>query len=333
MRFSVYKLTWLLLACLLFIGCTNNSTTNTSNTNNTPEFTGEELLFIKNNQIYASNENGLNLINISQNNKTNFSPFWLEKAESVLFVSLEDNYYELWQKNLVTNESVLLWASKKEPELINLSPDRMWLTYIEDSACFLFGIENKTAQRISENCSYVNWAPKEERFVYLEEDKLFLRDFNIKQELSEPQEVFVGEINSPIFTDDKNLIWETSEENEYDLYTYSLASNELESLTDLNFETAQAVSLILSPDSKKVLYIRDDKVWLINLNNKTGKLIITDIYDIIWDTDSEYLYYTKQENEVSSIFKVTKDGLNKQEVVNQAANPIFYHNYNNQNNF
>ncbi|MFA6027924.1 MAG: hypothetical protein WC752_03280 [Patescibacteria group bacterium] len=321
----------LLLACaILFSGCLNQPQ---ANTNSQQIFNANRvLLYIQDGQIYAAEEDGQDPVNVSNNNKENFSPVWITKGAEALFIAKQNEYYEVWQTNLESEDTQLLWGSKKEPNLIALSPDNLWLTYAEEGGCFLFNKEEKNATRISEECNFLSWAHKKKRFVYISEDKLFVRDFNIKQDLSEPKEIYSGELQYPLFLDDNTIIFEAPDENSdpatHDIYKLSLEDSVKTAITDLNWPGHENVRLAISPDKEKIAYSFDEETWLIPIASpELAKQVLTKASDLIWDMESSGYYYTAEEvdenNELRhNIYRATKDGLNKQLIINNAEKPV-----------
>jgi hypothetical protein len=326
------KIFFLLFLLLFLSGC---SSVDTININSSATYDGQEILFVKNQEIYAVDADGQNLLNISQNDSNNFFPFWLKQKEVMLFVSEKDDFYRIWKKDLVNNSSDLLWGSKLEPKFISLSPDHNWLIYAEEKTCFLFSIKNKSAQKIADVCDYVAWSDSSRSFVYQQGDTLYLREFNINQQLGEASELFKSVALGAIFLDQKNLLFETvdpeSETAKYDLYRFSLDSKILTAVTNLDFSLAQKAQLALSPDKSQLLYNRTDNntsmpsAWLVNISQTPAlaKLVLNNAQEIIWQADSGGFYYIINELDengdlVENFYRCTKDGLNKEKIQDNA---------------
>lgn len=324
------KILNLLFACVIFFsGCLPATQTNinvepTYNENRT-------LLFTRDGQIYAAEPDGKNEINISDNNKENFSPLWVTTGKEVLYISSLNGYYEVRQKNLPTGEENLLWGSKAAPKFINLSQDKAWLVYAEENGCYLFNKEEKKASRISEECSAVSWAFKKKRFVLSAGNKLYLYEFNIKQDLSEPKEIFNSEARAPIFLDDNNIIFEAQDPDanpaSLDIHKLSLQDNSLTQITDLNFPSHENVSLQLSPDKQKIAYSFAEETWLIMVESpELAKQVLQNAEELIWNESSDGFYYVSsvvdENNEIGhNIYSATKDGLNKKRIIANASSP------------
>lgn len=324
-----------ILFLLIFFsaGC---ATDNTANTDNSNSYNNQELLFAQNGQIYAADADGGSSINVSQHEGNDFSPYWLKEKEIFMYISKKDGFYGIWQKNLLNSDQDLLWGSKLAPKFISLSQDSNWLIYAEDQTCFLFNIGNKSAQKIADACDHVAWSDSSRSFIYQQLDKMYFREFNIKQELSAAKELYQGTAMGTIFSDQKNLIFETKDTEPdaatYDLFKFSLDTRILTAMTDLNFTAADQVDLILSPDKAKLIYNRVDSAtkipsaWLVNTAQtpSLAKLVLNNAREIVWQKDSEGFYYTVAEldensNEISSIFRASKDGLNKEKIQDNAG--------------
>lgn len=322
-----YQYFWLLLLVFLFTGC--QETTN----NNIPLAADKvELIFVKDNQITGSDSSGQGIVNLSMNNKINFAPLWIKKGSTILFISELNGFYEVWQKNIISGESELLWGSKKKPQFINASPDSLWLTYSEEQACFLLNIKEKKASRISNNCQSFAWAPKDKALVFVTTDKLYRRSFNVKTELDAAQEIYAGAIKSPIFLDDQNLALVTANPDTnpttYDLYKLSLSDKNLSRLTSLYFPAADNVEMQLSPDKKNIMANFNNHVWLVTLTEPNlAKEVLANAELAVWNGTSDGFYYSAsavdENNEmVHNIYRASLNGLNKEKIISQAENPV-----------
>lgn len=327
--------------CLVFFsGCVNVSG-NIIATNNTNDSVDYKLLFVQDGQIFLSDQQGLNAENISKNGKENFSPFWGDKGSTVLFIAKQDDYYEVRQNNISQNKSDLLWGSKKEPREVNISPDRRWLIYAEEKACFLFDIENKKAVRISDNCEAISWSASDKKILYLANNKLYWRDFNVSAELGQTNEASDREMKSPIFLDATTIIFEAknldSNPATYDLYQLSINNKQISRLTNLNFSQHADVSLQLSPDNSKMLYsfsavsAPNTETWLVTLANPDlSKKVLDNAHKIIWNQQSDGYYFVQDDLDennqiVHNIYQVSKDGLNKKKIIANADNPVYFY--------
>ena len=313
--------------------------------NNVPDKTenlaDKKLLFVQDGQIFLSDQQGLDAENISDNSKENFSPLWGAKGNTVLFIAKQDDYYEVWQNNISQNESDLLWGSKKEPRAVNISPDRRWLIYAEEKACFLFDIEYKKAVRISDNCEAISWSVQDKKILYLANNKLYWRDFNVSAQVGQANEASDREMKSPIFLDATTIIFEAFNQDSspatYDLYQLSINNNQTSRLTNLNFSPHDNVSLSLSPDNSKMLYsfssasAPNTETWLVALANPDlSKKVLDNAQKIIWNQQSDGYYFSQDDLDennqiVHNIYQVSKDGLNKKKIVANADNPVYFY--------
>jgi len=326
------RIFFLLFLLFFLAGC---ATDNISNTNDTASYHGQELLFVKDAQVYAADTDGLNSINVSAHDGNNFFPAWLKEKEVILFVSEKDGFYGIWQKNLLNNDKNLLWGSKLAPKFISLSPDHNWLIYAEEQTCFLFNINTKNAQEITDACDHMAWSDQSRSFIYQEGETIYFREFNIKQELSVAKELYKGLVFGTIFLDQKNLIFETKdiepEATKYDLYKFSLDTKVLTPVTNLDFSGTDEVNLQLSPNSTQLIYNRVDSAtkipsaWLVNISQTPAlaKLVLNNAQEIIWQPDSAGFYYVineldEESNNIPNIFRASKDGLNKEKIQDHA---------------
>lgn len=324
----------LLILFILFFsaGCASD---NINNTDSAVTYSGQELLFVQNAQVYAADLDGQNSINVSNHDGNNFSPLWLKEKEAIMFVSEKDGFYEIWQKNLLSGDSNILWGSKLAPKFTSLSPDHNWLIYAEEKTCFLFNMNTKNAQKIADRCDHVAWSSQSRSFIYQEGDTIYLREFNIKQELSAAKELFKGLARGTIFLDQKSLIFETidtePDATKYDLYKFSLDTKILTAVTNLDFSAADNIDLQLSPDGTQLIYNRVDSAtkipsaWLVNVvqTPALAKLVLNNALEIIWQKDNTSIYYVineldEESNNIPNIFRASKDGLNKEKIQDDA---------------
>ncbi|MFH0818628.1 MAG: hypothetical protein V1898_01405 [Patescibacteria group bacterium] len=359
------KVLLIISVLLILAGCSLNEPVNTENVRPTISVSENSLAYVSDEQIYVHDINQGKIYNITDDQLTHSSPLWVEAGKRLVYITKRNDFYELWEHDLQASDKQLIWGSKEPALFTNISNDRLWLVYAEADGCFLINRKEKKVQRFADKCEQVAWAKDDKKFVYIQNDTLYLLEINLQLEIDKPTTLYSGEINSPVFLDNKTLAFVSVNINEpeeiadsenqnpdtetepeiitqpdtYDVYQLSLIDKSSQRITNINFSELGENYLEFSPNQDYLVLnhlVSEPQTWLINYSEtKTAKQILSNVNEVVWSVKGDQIYYVSNvepnaKQPIYSLMSASKDGLNKKEISPDATQIIFFHNLKNQ---
>ncbi|MBN1349176.1 PD40 domain-containing protein [candidate division KSB1 bacterium] len=267
-------------------------------------------------------------------------PLWAPDSKSIYYVSDEDGTFNIWHSDLTSSHKTQLTFHKEDGvRFANISFKQPIIAYEQDTFVWILNASTGKSEKLE------IFAPKDQRIDTIER-KTFASDAT--EIALSPDEKFIalvvrGEIyviknreegsskavqltESParecdicwtpngdtlLFASDRNgnqdiFMLVSDDTSEKKLY-HALKLKILQ----LTASPQDECSPRISPDGKKIAFIRADDLWVMNRDGKQAEQLVEswDSPDFSWSPDSKWIAYSVNDNEFNSdIFIISADG-------------------------
>lgn len=300
------------------------------------KITGEEIIFVRDQQIFITDSEVENEVQLTENEFNNYAPSWLPGYEEIIYLSQEDEYTKLWKLNLVNREQELITATKDQPNYLAVNVQASYLLYLQNNALFLLDLQTHTTQKIGENITFPVWGPAGDSFAYLQDQTLKYVQFDKYGALAPVQELQNGNFFAPQFIDDQEMMIIQKLEDYFALVRIDLETTQtISEITQFETEQMDQVLLRKAPDKEHVLFsyvpsleTMEGKSYIIELKKGEQTELVNSGFDYLWHADQKHLYFQANEFDESNtlsrnLYQVNLQGKKKKEVLKDVQEVVF----------
>ena len=225
-----------------------------------PTAVGADLAFIRDNQLFAAQSSNAEEIQLTSGIDSKFGPAFFPSRFEVMYLKSDPPYSQFIKYNLKTGEEEFIYATKGEPNYYEFSPNGQFALFKEDGELFLLDIELEEAAQVATHVLDAAWSPDSKSFVYTnDEGELFIREFNVKEKINEPEEIYKGEPRVPQYLDPSKLVFEECQEDKCKLIEFDLYRREKsKDIITFDNDGDKNPVLLVSPNKDFLAYQKKD---------------------------------------------------------------------------
>lgn len=268
---------------------------------------GRDYAFVSDNLILLANDNK-EAVRATDPQKVSRLPSFLPSGQEIIYIEEEDGFRKFNRLNLKTRQVDFIYATKGEPTFYIVSPNGKFLLYLENETLYLLDINNKETEKIAEHVNSPAWSEDSKSFIYVgEEGALFLREFNINQELQDEKEIIKEDVGTPKFIGLDMIVFERCKDEKCNLVIYDLFKQEKNrDLKEYKDTQNPNPDILVSPDKKMLILTRQDEVTALPIAEiieiSSGKTLVKyeDARYPVWNKESNNIFYEKQDLDLNN---------------------------------